>query len=155
LGAWKEWGFLKLVLGAYSANEELATKCWSWRACNLKTMLNVFCRWMLQTLIQLGGWTIGGGGDSTALKNLFLMCFCFWCVLLLCKLWWRELDELVYMMEHNPNCSMKALHELCKSWFYKEIGKKISGERRDEVRRSIFDVGWGGKSGGFFMMKKN
>jgi len=45
------------------------------------------------------------------------------------------------MMEHNPNCSMKALHELSKSRFYKEIGKKISGEQRDEVRRSIFDVG--------------
>ncbi len=36
---------------------------------------------------------------------------------------------------------MKTLHELCESWFYKEIGRKISGERRDEVKRSIFDPG--------------
>jgi hypothetical protein len=30
---------------------------------------------------------------------------------------------------------MKILHELCESHFYKEIGGKIVGERRDEVRR--------------------
>jgi hypothetical protein len=36
---------------------------------------------------------------------------------------------------------MKTLHELCESRFCKEIRKKISGEQRDEVMRSIFDVG--------------
>jgi len=45
------------------------------------------------------------------------------------------------MMERNPNCLMKNFHELCESWFYKEINRKIFGERRDEVMRSIFDVG--------------
>jgi hypothetical protein len=36
---------------------------------------------------------------------------------------------------------MKTLHELCGSPFYKEIGMKIVGEQRDEVRRRIFEVG--------------
>jgi hypothetical protein len=36
---------------------------------------------------------------------------------------------------------MKTLHEFCESRFYEEIGRKIFGERRDEVMRSIFDVG--------------
>jgi hypothetical protein len=36
---------------------------------------------------------------------------------------------------------MKMFHELCESLFCKEIGKKISGELRDEVRRTIFDAG--------------
>jgi hypothetical protein len=79
-------------------------------------------------------------GDSTLLKNLFLICFCIWCVLLLCRLWRRELGELVFVMERNPSCSLKILHELCESWFYKEIGKKSSGEQRGEVMRTIFDI---------------
>jgi hypothetical protein len=45
------------------------------------------------------------------------------------------------MMEHNPNCLMKTFKELCESQFYKEIGKKTYGERRDEDGRKIFDVG--------------
>ncbi len=45
------------------------------------------------------------------------------------------------MMQRNPSCLMKILHELCESQFRKEIGKKISGERRDEVMRNIFNVG--------------
>jgi hypothetical protein len=56
-------------------------------------------------------------------------------------LWRRELGELVSVMEHNFNSSIKTFHELCESRFCKEIGKKIYGERKDEVRRSIFDVG--------------
>jgi hypothetical protein len=44
-------------------------------------------------------------------------------------------------MEQNPNCSMKTLHELCESQFYKEIGTKISRERRDEDGRRIFEAG--------------
>jgi len=39
---------------------------------------------------------------------------------------------------------MKTLHELCESHFYKEIGRKIAGERRDEVRRNIFEASRGG-----------
>ncbi len=45
------------------------------------------------------------------------------------------------MMEHNLSCSMKTLHELCESWFWEEIGRKISREQKDEVMKSIFDVG--------------
>jgi len=44
------------------------------------------------------------------------------------------------MTKCNPRCSIKTLHELCESWLCKEIGKKISGERRDEIMRGIFDV---------------
>jgi len=36
---------------------------------------------------------------------------------------------------------MKTFHELCESQFYKEIGRKIFGEQRDEIKRSIFDAG--------------
>jgi hypothetical protein len=43
-------------------------------------------------------------------------------------------------MEHDPGCSMGTFYELCESWFYKGIGEKISGERRDEERRNIYDV---------------
>jgi hypothetical protein len=75
-------------------------------------------------------------------KILLSMCFYFWCVLLFCRLWWREFGELVHEMECNLNCSMKTFHELCESCFYKEIGRMISWKRGDEVMRSIFDVGW-------------
>ncbi len=44
-------------------------------------------------------------------------------------------------MEYNLSYSIKTLHEFCGSGFYKEISKKIVGERRDEVRRRIFEVG--------------
>jgi len=75
------------------------------------------------------------------IKNLFFDLFMvFLCVLLFCKLRRKELDELVYVMQCNPNCSMKTFHELCESQFCKEIGKNIFGERRDEVMRSIFYV---------------
>jgi hypothetical protein len=58
----------------------------------------------------------------------FLICFYFWFVLLLCRLLQRDPGELVSMMERNPDCSMKTLHVLCESWFYKGIGRKIYGE---------------------------
>jgi len=45
------------------------------------------------------------------------------------------------VMERNPSCSMKTLHELCELQFYNEIGKKIFEEQKDEVKRSLFDVG--------------
>jgi hypothetical protein len=59
--------------------------------------------------------------DSMTSKNLFLICFCIWFVLLFCRLWQKEFGELVSVMECNPNCSMKTFHELCESWFCKEI----------------------------------
>jgi hypothetical protein len=52
-----------------------------------------------------------------------------------------ELGELVSKMEHNLGYLMKTFHELCRSCFCKEIGKRILGKRRDEVMRSIFDAG--------------
>ncbi len=38
-------------------------------------------------------------------KVVFLF-FCFWFVLLFCRLLWRDLSELVLMMEHDCGCSM-------------------------------------------------
>jgi len=69
------------------------------------------------------------------------ICFCFWFVLLFCRLLRRDLGELVLAMERNLGYSMKILQELCESWFYKGIGRKIFGERRDEEWRGIYDVG--------------
>jgi hypothetical protein len=40
-------------------------------------------------------------------------------------------------MEHNPDCSMKTIHELCESRFCEGIGKKIFGERRDGYWRHM------------------
>ncbi len=45
------------------------------------------------------------------------------------------------MMEWNPSYSMKTFHGLCESRFYKEIGMKIFGERRDEDGGKIFEAG--------------
>ncbi len=44
-------------------------------------------------------------------------------------------------MERNLSNSMKTFHEFHESRFCKEIGRKIVGEQRDEVKRSIFEVG--------------
>ncbi len=104
---------------------------------------NVRCfMWMKATNLNSAWWlNYWRCDDSIMPKNLFMMCFCIWCVLLLCRLWRRELGELYYVMECNPNCSMKIFHEFCESRFYKEIGGKIFWEWKDEVMRSIFDAG--------------
>jgi hypothetical protein len=44
-------------------------------------------------------------------------------------------------MERDLDYSMKTLHELCESQLCKGIGEEISGERRDEEWRNIYDVG--------------
>jgi hypothetical protein len=50
---------------------------------------------------------------------------------------------------------MKTFHELCGSRFYKEIGKKIVRERKDEIRRRIFEARCeGATKGAFWVMKK-
>jgi len=101
-----------------------------------------FFLWMKATNFNSTWWpNYWWHGDSMALKNLLLMCFCLWCVLLLCKLWWKEFSELVSVMERNPYYSIKTLLEFYASHFCKEIGKKIFAQRRDEVMRSIFDAG--------------
>jgi len=121
---------------------------------NLKAVSDVFCGWTLQTLIQIDGWTVSDVMFQWHWKILLLRGFCFWCVLLLWKLWWKELGELVSEMEHNLSCSMKILHELCGSCFCKEIGRMISGKQGDEVMKSIFDVGWGSEGMFFWWWKK-
>jgi len=95
-------------------------------------MLNVFYGWRLQTLIQLRGWTTSSVVIQRRWKINFLICFCFWFVLLFCRLLWKDLGELVSMMEHNFDYSLKILQKLCESWFCEGIGKKISGEQRDQ-----------------------
>ncbi len=50
------------------------------------------------------------------------------------------LNEPVSMMERDLGCSMEILYERCESWFCKGIGEEISGERRDEEKRNIYDV---------------
>jgi hypothetical protein len=44
-------------------------------------------------------------------------------------------------MERDPGCSMGTFYELCESQLYEGIGEEISGERRDEERRNIYEVG--------------
>ncbi len=122
--------------------------------CNLKAMLDVFCGWRLQTLIQLSGWTVGGAMIQGCQRICFLIRSCFLFVLLLCKLLQKDLGELVSMMERNPDCSMKTFHELCESWFCEGIGKKIYEEQRDEDWKSIYDIGWREQGVGGILVKK-
>jgi hypothetical protein len=78
---------------------------------------------------------------SRVLTKLFFGLFLFWFLLLFCTLLQGDLGELVLVMERNLGSSMKTLHELCESWFYKGIGMEIFGEQRDEEWRSIYDAG--------------
>jgi hypothetical protein len=40
----------------------------------------------------------------------------------------RDFGELASMMEHDPNCLMETLYELCESQLYEGIGEEISGK---------------------------
>jgi hypothetical protein len=51
-----------------------------------------------------------------AKKFIFLFLY-FWYGLLVCKLLWSGLGELVLVMECNLGCSMDILYELCESRF--------------------------------------
>ncbi len=73
-------------------------------------------------------------------RSCFLVCFCFWFVLLFCRLLRKDLDELVSVMERNPGCSMETLCELCESQLCEGIEEEISGERRDEEDRNIYNA---------------
>jgi len=44
------------------------------------------------------------------------------------------------VMERDPGCSMKTLHELCESRICEGIGKKNFGEQRDEDWKNIYDA---------------
>ncbi len=59
-----------------------------------------------------------------------------------CKLLWRDISELVLVMERDPDCSMEILYELCESWLWEGIGEEISREQRDEEKGSIYNAGW-------------
>ncbi len=61
-------------------------------------------------------------------KEVVFLFFYFWFILLFCRLLWRELSELVSMMEHNPSCSMEIQYGLCESRLCEEIGEEILGE---------------------------
>jgi hypothetical protein len=61
-------------------------------------------------------------------------------VLLFCRLLWRDLGELVSMMERDLSYSMEIVYELYESWLYAGIGVEISRERRDG-EKNIYDVG--------------
>jgi hypothetical protein len=50
----------------------------------------------------------------------------FWFGLLFCKLLRKDFGELVSVMEHDPNCLMKIIYELCEPRFCKGIGEDIS-----------------------------
>ncbi len=45
------------------------------------------------------------------IKEVVFLFLCFWFVLLFCRLLWRDLDELVSVMECDPGFSMEILYE--------------------------------------------
>ncbi len=47
-------------------------------------------------------------------KEVVFLFFCFWFVLLFCRLLWRDLGEVVSVMERNLSYSMGTLYELCE-----------------------------------------
>jgi hypothetical protein len=74
-------------------------------------------------------------------EEVVCLFFYFWFVLLFCGLWWRDLGELVSVMECDHGCSMDTHHELCESRLCEGIGEEISGERRDKEKKYIYEVG--------------
>jgi hypothetical protein len=61
-------------------------------------------------------------------EEVIFLFFCFWFVLLFCKLLWGDLGDLVSVMECDPGCIMKTLYELCESWLCEGIDEEISGD---------------------------
>jgi hypothetical protein len=61
-------------------------------------------------------------------KVVFFLFFCFWFVLLFCKLLWKDLGELVFVMERDLSCSMEIVYELCESQLCVGIGVEILKE---------------------------
>jgi hypothetical protein len=57
-------------------------------------------------------------------------------------------------MECNPNFLMKTHHELCESQFYKEIGKKILGNKGMRLWE-LYLLQVNEKKKDFLVMKKN
>jgi hypothetical protein len=69
------------------------------------------------------------------IKEVVFLYFCFWFVLLFCKLLWKDLGELVSMMERNLGCSMETLYELCESRLCVWISVEISGSEMTRKRK--------------------
>ncbi len=67
-------------------------------------------------------------GVSRASKKLFFGLFRFFVCLLFCRLLWRDLSEMVSVMECDHSCSMETLYELCESRLYEGIGEEIARE---------------------------
>jgi hypothetical protein len=65
----------------------------------------------------------------------------FWFTLLFSRLLQRDFDELVLVMERDPNYSMETFYEMCESWLCEGTSEEILGEQKDEERRNIYDVG--------------
>jgi hypothetical protein len=92
-------------------------------------------------------------------KEIIFLFFCFSFVLLFSRLLWRDLGEMVSVMECDHGCSMEILYELCESCLCEWISEEISGEQRDgekymmlaKVKSSTF---WRGDEAKFldFMM---
>jgi len=78
---------------------------------------------------------------SRGVEKVVFLFFCFWFVLLFCRLLWRDLGELVSVMQRDHGCSMEIHYELCESQFYEGIGEEISGERKDTEKKYIYEMG--------------
>jgi flagellar biosynthesis protein FlhB len=63
-----------------------------------------------------------GRQKSCFLVFLFLVCFVIY------RLLWKDLGELVSVMERDLGYSMETFYELCESQLRKGIGEEISGE---------------------------
>jgi hypothetical protein len=74
-------------------------------------------------------------GFKSIKEIVFLICFCFWFVSLLCRLLQRDLGELVSVMERNPECSMKTLHEHVNHDFARGLARRFLGSERTRIRR--------------------
>ncbi len=80
-------------------------------------------------------------GISKTSKKLFSSLFLFLVCLLFCRLFRKDLGELVLVMGWDHGYSMETLYELCESWLCERISEEISRERRDEEERNIYNVG--------------
>jgi hypothetical protein len=67
-------------------------------------------------------------------EEVIFLFLCFLFVLLSCKLLWKDLNELVSLMERDPSCSMETLYERCESRLCEGIGEETSGEQKDEEK---------------------
>jgi hypothetical protein len=53
---------------------------------------------------------------------------------------WRDLGELVLVMEHDHGCSMETHYEMCESRLCKGIGEEISREQKGKKKKYIYEA---------------